>query len=212
MLVLIKWLSIATQIVQAIIRFRKLSSMLLMFGVLTPSLANAGWWGTPSWVTDLRKQAEVQQRQVDRMTDLQSDVTAGARDLVAADAAARREWIGLQSQIAGTHDRLDDERRAIVSEHRFDSLMSSSITAVGSIMACLVPLLLVAWLVRKHCESDAGLLMDQQLLDRAFEDGTCVSDGHPPSASRRLEQFPSSSIEDDEFQDNDYFFNSRENL
>ena len=86
-------------------------------------------------------------------------MTAGARDLVAADATARKDWVALQNQIELTRSELTAQNRAMQEAHsrleerrvmeggrRFELLSSSAINALGSILACLVPLLLVGWL------------------------------------------------------------------
>jgi len=180
---LIPFVQIVLHTVRRILRVRKFLFLVLMLIGTTQVQASGGFWSPPRWAEDLKKQSESQQRQVERMSEIQQDVTAGARDLVAADATARKDWVTLQNQIELTrsdltaqnramqeaHSRLEEERRVMEGDRRFDLLSSSVINALGSILACLVPLLLVGWLLRRQDQNEEPTLLPELYCERPTE-------------------------------------------
>jgi len=180
---LIPFVLIVLQCVRSMLRARKLLILVLMLIGTTQVHASGGFWSPPKWAEDLKKQSESQQRQVERMSEVQRDVTAGARDLVAADATARKDWVALQNQIEVTrndltaqhrvmqeaHSRLDEERRVMERDRRFDLLSSASINSVGTILACLVPLLLVGWLLRRQDQTEEPALLPELYSEQPME-------------------------------------------
>lgn len=97
-----------------------------------------------------------EQSQLSRETiELQTQLAEGTRQLVEADSRARRDFIALeaslgerQAELAKRHDELEDERRAIAKKRHYDPVVANAVLALGSLLACLLPLLLAAYLLR----------------------------------------------------------------
>ena len=99
---------------------------------------------------------------------MQKQVTEASRELVSADANARKGWVDAQHSLEKTRssivkqqsdvqaglDRLETERRSIATERVTDVLMSGTIESIGTIVACLVPLLLLGWLMQRVWQND----------------------------------------------------------
>ena len=118
---------------------------------------------------DSSKQQADQNRQ---MAALQQEVAAGARSLVAADAKSREELIHLQraleteqSEIGRQRDRLETERREIASQRRTDPIVAAAITNVGLVLACLLPLVLCWYLLRRDPDGDADQAVCELLVE-----------------------------------------------
>ena len=68
-----------------------------------------------------------------------------------------------QTDIQSGLDRLETERKFIVAERTTDLLLSSSIEAVGIVLAGLVPLILIGWLMQRLWQSDSVLDVDSMI-------------------------------------------------
>ncbi|WP_425613528.1 hypothetical protein NA78x_003362 [Anatilimnocola sp. NA78] len=86
-----------------------------------------------------------------RMAKSSETVAQGSRQLVTADAQARREMIGLQhalrhdqAAIAVQRNRLEAERRELAQARLRESLLGSGLTALGMLLAALSPLVIAA--------------------------------------------------------------------
>ncbi len=76
-----------------------------------------------------------------------------SRQLVEADAKARTETIAIQRQLQDAQaevgkqrDQLEDDRREFADQRNRDPLVANSIATFGSILACLLPLVLCIYL------------------------------------------------------------------
>ena len=108
------------------------------------------------------------QREREHVDAMQRQVTEATRELVSADANARKGWVDAQQSFETTRfsivkqqsdvqaglDRLETERRSIAKERVTDLLMSGTIESIGTIVACLVPLLLLGWLMQRVWQND----------------------------------------------------------
>ena len=97
--------------------------------------------------------AERQAAQNVELARVAAHAAAGAHDLVAADAAARRAAVDLQQEIQAERGRLDAgwsaleaERRGIASQRRTASALAVAVRGLGIVVAALLALAL-AWLV-----------------------------------------------------------------
>ena len=111
---------------------------------------------------------EEAQREREHVKAMQRQVTEASRELVSADANARKSWVDAQHSFEKTRssivkqqsdvqaglDRLETERRSIATERVTDVLMSGTIESIGTIVACLVPLLLLGWLMQRVWQND----------------------------------------------------------
>ena len=83
------------------------------------------------------------------MADASKAIAQGSKQLVDADADARREVIKLQldlrhdqAAIGQQRDALEAERKAISRERITDSAIGSGLVVFGFVLACLAPLVL----------------------------------------------------------------------
>ena len=113
-------------------------------------------------------------REREHVNAMQRQVTEASREFITADAEARKGWVEAQKSFEQTRksmvqqqtdiqsglDRLETERKSIVAERTTDLLLSSSIEAVGIVLAGLVPLLLLGWLLQRFWQTDSVLEVD----------------------------------------------------
>ena len=106
-------------------------------------------------VAELASRHATQQSELSRETvKLQTKLVEGTHELVKADAQARREFIELEgrldqqrAEIARRHDDLEDERQVIAKQRIRDPIVADAVIAIGSLLACLLPLLVVGYLL-----------------------------------------------------------------
>lgn len=102
------------------------------------------------------------------MARMQHEVAQGSRRLVESDAKAREDFATMQAglradaaEVGRQRDALEAERRQIVQDRRWDSVAGDAIVAIGTLLACLVPLVVCLSLLRKaptELEPDAALV------------------------------------------------------
>ena len=83
-----------------------------------------------------------------------SRLAEASRQLVAADATARTEVIALQrdlqqgqTNLGRQRDQLESDRREFAEERNRDPIVANTILSVGTLLACLLPLVLCLYLV-----------------------------------------------------------------
>lgn len=98
---------------------------------------------------------ELQAQQNARTAEAQKDISAGARQLVEADAAARQETLAMQRELQQQHaelgfqrDSLEEDRRQIASQRYTHPIIASAITQAGLALACVLPLV-ICWQLLK---------------------------------------------------------------
>jgi len=115
------------------------------------------------------EEEEAARREREHVKAMQTQVTEATRELVTADANARKGWVEAQKSFENTRssivkqqsdvqaglERLETERKSIATERVTDVLMSGTIEALGTILACLVPLLLLGWLMQRVWQHDS---------------------------------------------------------
>ncbi|REJ91766.1 MAG: hypothetical protein DWQ35_13770 [Planctomycetota bacterium] len=118
------------------------------------------------------KHLEDQVDQNRRMTELQQQVAEGSRRLVEADAKARQEMIVLQREVQGERtevgrqrDLLEGERRDLAAKRRIDPIIVAAITKVGLLLACILPLVLCWYLLRRPVEPADDQVIAEVLLE-----------------------------------------------
>jgi hypothetical protein len=117
-----------------------------------------------------------QSEQSQQMARMQHEVAEGSRRLVEADSKARAELTAIQHElrsdqadIGRQRDQLESERREIANQRQRDPIVAAAITNVGTVLACLLPLLVcvyVLWSIGRSRDSDAGVtdLLVQELV------------------------------------------------
>ena len=122
-----------------------------------------------------------QSAQNQRVSQAHGSLTEGSRQLVEADAQARRELVKLQDKVRDDQalvneqrDALDAERKAMAAERRNDTLCSSSLVTFGILLACLAPLILagiaLATLNRGSSQQEVSDVLCQELAQALVED------------------------------------------
>jgi len=93
------------------------------------------------------------------LTQMQGEVTRAATELVIRDAQVRQQWLQVQS-------RLDEDRRQLAKEQRRDPIIAQAFLQVGAITLCLLPLIVIAKLLRRD---EAAVVFDPA-DDMVFEE------------------------------------------
>lgn len=99
--------------------------------------------------------------------DEQRRLAEASRQLVEADAKARTETIAMQRQlqeaqtdVGRQRDQLENDRREFADQRNRDPIVANTIISVGTILACLLPLVLCIYLamgLRDDPQSDSTL-------------------------------------------------------
>ncbi len=103
----------------------------------------------------LREQAE----QNERMAEQSREIAAASRRLVEGDAAARKDLLAAHRQLTSElhseranlnrqREELEQERRNIAAQRHRDPVIAQAISAAGLTLACMLPLLLAAFIIR----------------------------------------------------------------
>ena len=118
------------------------------------------------------QQLERQADQNRRMSELQQEVASGSRELVEADANARKEMVTLQreiqaeqNQIGHQRDQLEAERREIADSRNRDPIIAAAITRVAFVVVSLLPLLICWLLLQQKVEPADKNEITELLLD-----------------------------------------------
>lgn len=139
--------------------------------------------------------AKEQSAQNQRVSQAHASLTEGSKQLVEADANARRDLAQLQDKLRQDHpdvgqqrDALEEERKGIAVERKQESLCSSTLTTFGILLACLAPLILagiaLATLSRSSTDQDVSEVLVQELVQAL--DQHDLAQGEPSLAAPRL--------------------------
>lgn len=111
--------------------------------------------------------ASVGCRRDKELTQMQAEVNRAATELVIQDAEARRQWMEAQKL-------LDADRRQLASEQRRDPIIAQAILHVGSIALCLLPLWLIARLLRRSETDPVFYPIDDMVFDELIGHSTAL--------------------------------------
>jgi hypothetical protein len=137
-----------------------------------------------------------QGQQNQRIAESSRNLAEGSRQLVAADAQARRELIDLQqalrhdqTEIARQRDALEGERQSIARQRRTDSAIGSSVEFAGWLLASLSPLVLAAMALlglwrQPTAEEEGDILVEQLAQNLADAPPTPIAVSNPRRAPR----------------------------
>ncbi len=120
-----------------------------------------------------REHAARQAEQNRQMAELQKDITEGSRRLVEADAEARSELVALQHDlqtdqhdIGRQRDLLEQERKEIAGQRFRDQAIIATISAIGLLLVCGLPLVLCVYVLRAVRTSEApDAVLTEMLVD-----------------------------------------------
>lgn len=125
-----------------------------------------------------REAADRQAQQNTAMADLNKEVAGGSHQLVAADAQARQEIVGVHHDLQEERARLDagwsaleTERQQVARERRTESLLVVVAPAVGSALALMLALGFCWWMLVSATSGDQvdarlnEVLMAEVLVD-----------------------------------------------
>ena len=157
---IIQVLVLAETIIRAVLK-----RLGILFILLAPIMAGCG-------------EGEAARREREHVNAMQKQVTEASREFITADAEARKGWVEAQQSFEQTRssivkqqtdiqsglDRLETERRSIAAERATDLLLSGSIEAIGTVVAVLVPLLLLGWLMQRFWQTDSVPEVDAMIV------------------------------------------------
>ena len=100
-----------------------------------------------------------QSEQNKRLAEQSRQIAEASRRLVEGDAAARKDLLAAHKQLMSElhseranldrqHEEMEQERRNIAARRHRDPVIAQAIGAVGLTLACLLPLLLAAYVIR----------------------------------------------------------------
>ena len=144
----------------------------------------AGCQSDSDRVAELASRHATQQAELSRETvKLQNELVEGTRKLVEADAQARRDFLKLEGkldeqrvEVGRRHDELEGERREIAKQRYRDPIVTNTLIAAATLLACLLPMLLAGWLLRSQLDETEEHTATEILLDE-------ISARHPALAS-----------------------------
>lgn len=120
-----------------------------------------------------QRQAEQNRRTV----ELQREVATGTRRLVEADAKARTEMVKLhrdvqaeRTEVGRQRDALEKERLGLATARRLHPIIASAITNIGLLLACLLPLVLCIYLLKRPVEAADDQAVAELLLEDLVAD------------------------------------------
>ena len=137
-----------------------------------------------------REAADRQAEQNHRMAEVQQEVAAGARSLVAADAEAPRELVAApremhveRNQLDRGRDALERERRAMAAERRTVSLLAPALESLGAVLVVLV-VIGFSWYALVRLRSDE--VVDTELVELLVQELADEQLPRPPADSKQL--------------------------
>jgi hypothetical protein len=118
-----------------------------------------------------------QAEQNEAMAEVSRESVQASGRLVEAEARARQELLTMQRElqeqqveIARQHDRLEEERRQLASQRRWDSLTAAAITNTGLVLACLAPLVVCWYLLRAVRDETEDAVVAEVLVEELASD------------------------------------------
>jgi hypothetical protein len=118
------------------------------------------------------RHSQRQAEQNNRMAELQHEVAEGSRRLVEADAQARQDFVAMnrdaqteRTEIGRQRDALEEERRNLAARRWRDPIIAATITNLGLLAACLLPLVLCWYLLRRPVEPADDQVVAEVLLE-----------------------------------------------
>lgn len=162
---------------------------------------------------ELARQYATQQSELSRETvELQAELIEGTQQLVEADSQSRRDFIELEGkldeqrvELARRHDHLENERREMAKQRHRDPIVANAMLTVGSLLACLLPLLFAGYLLKSQLNEPDDHSVTEILLEEIAghpapmePPAPRLSHGLNHSAERLGADTPKNASEDDD--------------
>ena len=155
------------------------AAMLLMTLLLAVGCADSG----DERFRQLAQQAlHEQSEQNKRLAEQSRQIAEASRRLVEGDAAARKDLLAAHKQLMSElhseranldrqHEEMEQERRNIAARCHRDPVIAQAIGAVGLTLACLLPLLLAAYVIRAVSQNadDSAALSELLVMEITAE-------------------------------------------
>ncbi len=146
------------------------------------ALTLAGCYDENVRVAEVAREAANRQAEQNRqMAELHKQVAEGSKRLVEAEAQTRGELTALQrdlqqsqADVGRQRDQLEGERREFADHRHRDPIVAAVITDFGMVLACILPLLLAAYVlycVRDPAQTDATMaeiLVQELVAEKPF--------------------------------------------
>ena len=123
-----------------------------------------------------------QSEQNKRLAEQSRQIAEASRRLVEGDAAARKDLLAAHKQLMSElhseranldrqHEEMEQERRNIAARCHRDPVIAQAIGAVGLTLACLLPLLLAAYVIRAVSQNadDSAALSELLVMEITAE-------------------------------------------
>lgn len=144
---------------------------------------------------------ESQTQQNEELARLSGEVVASSRDLVAQDAIARNQILEAQQNLQGQQtdlglqrDDLEQERRRLAAQRRFESLLAPIVSVLGNTFLCLLPVAVAGYALLLSQNSVPEMAaVGEILLNEMVAESPRLLPLTQPSAHRRLEPPPAPS-------------------
>ena len=185
-----------------------------MPAMLTLTIAlTAGCGETPDErLTELTRQSLHEQAEQNQRLIAQSrQISEAARNLVGSDAEARRELFAShaamqqvletqQSRIDKAREEMEHERREFAGQRGRDPIIAQTIGAVGTMLACLLPLGVVIYLLHtlnRNAGNNDDQHLNEFLLEELTSDKPLLLPGGPRTTTLEHSSTADDSVSDD---------------
>jgi hypothetical protein len=139
---------------------------------------------------------EADQRQAEQnhaMAKQNHEIAQATKQLVAADAESRKELVKMErdlqaerSAVGAQRDMLESERREIAEARQRDPLIAEALTGACMLLACVLPLLLVGYLLYSlnRKSDDDSTLVDLLAMELVTETPLLLPNEAPTGGNR----------------------------
>ncbi len=151
--------------------------------------------------------AKRQAEQTKKAFELQKEVATGSKNLVTADAEARRELIALQTEIQTQRanvdrerDKLEEERRmmvaerqAIVADQRRESMLGNVFRGSSVVLIVVLAFSFCCYLVKAASSSDSTVEINELFLNEILADEPVFLPGPTAAQTKAVVAIPAST-------------------
>jgi hypothetical protein len=136
--------------------------------------------------------AERQARQSERMMEAHANLTDGARQLVESAGRSQESLVTIQhglekqqAEIGRQRDLLEKDRQDIAWQRHTDPIIAGAIVQAAVLIACVLPLVLCWFVLRRPATADADGLLTEILIEEITADQPLLLPGPIASSANR---------------------------